>query len=94
MNISKPFLESMEIEYYDEVWTYPLDYDHLPFKCRLCHEYGHLFQGCPQKPKEDLPPLSNTAMDGFFSRYRTGRTKEKRVHPNVHRQPHQRHRKP
>lgn len=31
-------------------WTHvqEVDYDHLPFKCKLCHEYGHFAKGCPK----------------------------------------------
>ena len=26
-----------------------LDHEHLPFKCRGCHEYDHFLRNCPQK---------------------------------------------
>lgn len=32
---------------HDEVWVQPLDYEHIPFQCRRCHEHGHLFRQCP-----------------------------------------------
>ena len=28
-----------------------LDYEHLPFKCRGYHEYGHFIRNCPKKPE-------------------------------------------
>jgi len=44
MNISQPLPESIEIECQDEIWSQPLDYKHVPFKCRFYHDYGHLFR--------------------------------------------------
>lgn len=41
-------------------WVQSLDYEHIPFRCRKCNEYGHLFRHCPlnivvnqSKPRED-----------------------------------------
>ena len=31
-----------------------LDYKQIPFKCRLCHGYGHFARNCKKKSKEDL----------------------------------------
>lgn len=47
MNITEPLLEYIEVEYHDEVWQQPMDYEYIPFHCRRCHEYGHLFKQCP-----------------------------------------------
>jgi hypothetical protein len=47
MNIVKPLLGSICLEYHDEEWTHTIDYKHIPFRCRKCHEHGHLFQDCP-----------------------------------------------
>jgi len=24
-----------------------MDYEHIPFRCKRCHEYGYLFKQCP-----------------------------------------------
>ena len=48
-----------------------MDYENIPFWCRICHEYGHLASACPNKileqKKEDvnstgfqLPKKKNT----------------------------------
>ena len=47
MNITEPLLDSIELEYHDEIWNQPIDYEHIPFRCRRCHEYGHLYRECP-----------------------------------------------
>lgn len=47
MNISEPLPESIELEYEGKIWQQTLDYEHIPFRCRRCHEYGHLYKTCP-----------------------------------------------
>lgn len=42
MNISNPIPDTIELEYHEEVWQQTLDYEHIPFRYRRCHEYGHL----------------------------------------------------
>jgi hypothetical protein len=40
-------------------WTYiqQVDYEHIPFKCKICHEYGHFSKSCPQaKDTQDQDP--------------------------------------
>jgi hypothetical protein len=54
MDISKALPGSVTLEYQDEDWNQTIDYDHIPFFCRKCHEHGHLFRYCPlnaQAPK-------------------------------------------
>jgi len=53
MNIAEPLLESIEVECNDEIWQQPIDYEHIPFRCRRCHEYGHLVRECPQNRQEE-----------------------------------------
>jgi hypothetical protein len=54
MDISKALPGSVTLEYQDEDWNQTMDYEHIPFHCRKCHEHGHLFCDCPlnvQNPK-------------------------------------------
>lgn len=53
MNLANPLPENIEIEYHDEIWNQPIDYEHIPFRCRICHEYGHLYRQCPLKKEEE-----------------------------------------
>lgn len=53
MNIAEPLPEHIELEYHDSVWQQPLDYEHIPFRCRRCHEYGHLVRQFPLNKEED-----------------------------------------
>jgi hypothetical protein len=34
-----------------------LDYEHLPFKCRYCHGYGHFARHCKKKVDEEAKNL-------------------------------------
>lgn len=47
MNITEPLPDLIELEYHDEIWNQTLDYEHIPFRCHRCHEYGHLLRECP-----------------------------------------------
>eukprot|EP00253_Pinus_taeda_P015034 PITA_15034 len=53
MNISEPLPEYIGLEYHDEVWQQPVDYEHIPFHCRRCHEYGHLLKQFPLNVVEE-----------------------------------------
>jgi len=44
MNISKAFPGSVTIEYHDEDWIQTIDYEHIPFHYKKCHEIGHLLR--------------------------------------------------
>jgi hypothetical protein len=54
LNIAKPLPGTITLEYQDEDWAQTIDYEHIPFRCRKCHEHGHLFRECPlnEAPKE------------------------------------------
>ncbi|KAH9304260.1 hypothetical protein KI387_008664, partial [Taxus chinensis] len=47
LNQSLPQKISLAVE--DETWEQVLDYENIPFRCRSCHEYGHLVKDCPLK---------------------------------------------
>lgn len=54
MNIEEPLPEYIELEYHDEIWQQPIDYEHIPFRCRRCHEYGNLFRKYPQNKEVEI----------------------------------------
>jgi len=47
MQLKKTLADSVSIFHDDFEWIQPLDYEHIPFRCRKCHEHGHLFRECP-----------------------------------------------
>jgi hypothetical protein len=43
-----------------------LDYEHIPFHCRKCHEHGHLFRECPlNNPNKTNPEDPDKNKDGY-----------------------------
>jgi len=61
MNIAEPLPEMIELEYAGQVWQQLLDYEHIPFRCRRCHEYGHLYKSCPLNgPIQQTPSTNNS----------------------------------
>lgn len=53
MNIANPIPGAVELKYHKEVWQQALDYEHIPFRCKKCHEYGHLYKECPLNAEEE-----------------------------------------
>lgn len=47
MDFSGALLDAIILEVYDEEWVQEVDYEHIPFRCRKCHEHGHLYRDCP-----------------------------------------------
>ena len=64
MNISKTLPRAVTLEYQDEDWQQTLDYEHIPFRCRRCHEHGHLFIDFPLI-KPATKANDTTQKDGF-----------------------------
>jgi len=44
MDIFGALLDEVILEVFDEEWVQTMDYEHIPFRCRKCHEHGHLFR--------------------------------------------------
>ncbi|XP_059068311.1 uncharacterized protein LOC131040439 [Cryptomeria japonica] len=63
VDLNNRLRDSMEICMGSSSWTQQLDYETLPFRCRICHEYGHLHRRCPRLNTSPLsasePPRLN-----------------------------------
>lgn len=58
IDLSKHLLEVIRLNWEDEEWTQPLDYEQFRFQCRLYHEYGHFGRNCPKNSPISPNPTS------------------------------------
>jgi len=66
MHLTKALVDSVSLFHDDFEWTQPLDYEHIPFRCRKCHEHGHLFRDCPLNAQSKASSHDlNKDSDGF-----------------------------
>ena len=66
MHIVKSLPDSINLSHEDFEWIQSLDYEHVPFRCRKCHEHGHLFRDCPlNKPKMTATQDIDKDEEGF-----------------------------
>ena len=66
LDISRDLPDGIELTWEDEEWFQEIDYEQIPFRCRRCHEHGHLFQDCPQnKRQRGKKDQKNQDADGF-----------------------------
>lgn len=86
MNIADPLPEVIEVEYRDEVWQQPIYYEHIPFRCRRCHEYGHLARECPQNRAMESERINREELrkgEGSGSEENEFREVQRRRKPNL-----------
>jgi len=58
--------EEIILEVYDEEWVQVVDYEHVPFRCRKCHEHGHLFRDFPlNKMESSIKATSGKETESF-----------------------------
>ena len=82
MDMTKEIPEAIQMICEDEEWVQTLDYDQIPFRCKRCHGYDHLFRDCPMNhPKNATRKEEENKDQGFTrvsSRKRGGRKQENR----------------
>ena len=53
MDVSGELPEAISLEFKDEEWIQSIDYEQIPFRCKRCHEHGHLFREFPLNKKQE-----------------------------------------
>ena len=67
MWLDRPLPGSVSLFHDDYEWVQPLDYEHVPFRCRRCHALGHLFRDYPLNAKaQNSDPSDKPDQDGFI----------------------------
>lgn len=57
IDLNNPLPDSLEICLGSSSWIQQLDYESIPFRCRICHVYGHLQRQCPRASKGNGTPV-------------------------------------
>lgn len=47
MHSAKELTDSVSLFHDDYEWVQTIDYEHIPFHYRRCHEHGHIFRDFP-----------------------------------------------
>jgi hypothetical protein len=58
MNISKGLPEMIMLNSLHGPWNQLLDYEGIPFRCRICHKTGHLASPCSSRKSRPKKPPS------------------------------------
>jgi hypothetical protein len=66
MDVSGALPEAISLEFRDEEWIQSIDYEQIPFRCRRCHEHGHLIREYPQKKTRKEKNKIQQDEDGFI----------------------------
>jgi hypothetical protein len=53
MDVSGALPEAISLEFRDEEWIQSINYEQIPFRCRRCHENGHLIRECLLNKKQE-----------------------------------------
>ena len=54
MDVSGALSEAIILEFRDEEWIQSIDYEQITFRCRRCHEHGHLLSKFTLNKKPEL----------------------------------------
>lgn len=80
MKLGQALPELVSLLHDDFEWIQPLDYEHVPFRCRCCHSHGHRIRDCPlNMPPKAIENGRKSDLEGFT------KLESKRRHTKKHR---------
>jgi hypothetical protein len=57
VDLEKGLPEAIQLNLHSWSYIQQVDYEQIPFKCKICHEYGHFAKSCSQaKDMQDQDP--------------------------------------
>ena len=66
MDLKQPLPDTVSFFHEDSEWVQVIDYEQVPFRCRKCHDIGHLYRDFPLNKIPTSPDKSsNLIPDGF-----------------------------
>lgn len=66
MDLKQPLPDTVSFFHEVSEWVQVIDYEQVPFRCRKCHDIGHLYRDCPLNKIPSSPDRSdNNTPDGF-----------------------------
>lgn len=66
MDLKQALPDTVSLFHEDVEWIQLIDYEHVPFRCRKCHDLGHLYRDCPLNSKPSVQNTQeNPTPDGF-----------------------------
>lgn len=66
IDLKQPLPDTVSFFHEDSEWVQVIDYEQVPFRCRKCHDIGHLYRDCPLNKTPSMPDKSNNhSTDGF-----------------------------
>jgi hypothetical protein len=82
MDVSGALPEAISLEFRDEEWIQSIDYEQIPFRCRRCHEHGHLIRECSLNKKQEMENTkAQQDEDGFVKPNHKNRVKINQENP-------------
>jgi hypothetical protein len=60
VDLEKGLPEAVQIKIDDWSFQQPLDYEHIPFKCHICHDHGHFAKNFPKLQQSQPPPIKES----------------------------------
>lgn len=78
MHLAKELTDAVSLFHDDFEWIQTTDYGHVPFRCRKCHEHGHLFRDCPLNLQSKVPATKASKDAEGFTRVSSRRKHAKK----------------
>lgn len=86
MHLNQVLPDAVSLFHDDIEWVQLIDYKHVPFRCRKCHDLGHLFRDCPLNQKPSSQTSSDKPTPDGFTKVASRRRNHKKsaTNPKMH----------